>query len=342
MGSRAPVVEPQTIDVFAETDSEPIDGASNTRDGESTIGHQGNFQMSRAAPAPPATTIATSATASTVVVDAATFPKCRFCFKYQRVCDGGSPCGTCIKMKRSCYQVPQQLLDQKLELAKNELLKAEQKSASTGNGTNDTGASTKCSGAPTKRFPTKRSPTKRAATSASHAMERPKKKRKIEENILALNLARYVARKVQKRQDAAGTTDALPILAVFKRKQAAELKHCYRAINELLSDKHSDCNRYFLDPVDHVAMNLPHYRSIVEFPMDLSTMKENLEDGHYRVAREFKKDFKKIAAAARLFNEVGSDVFKAANKLEEVFEVVWAETKHIKMELENEQPSTQN
>lgn len=59
--------------------------------------------------------------------------------------------------------------------------------------------------------------------------------------------------------------------------------------------------------------------------MDLGTMKENMEDGEYRSAREFKKDFMKVVNAARLFNEKGSEVYEAANELQRVFDVVWKE-----------------
>ena len=61
--------------------------------------------------------------------------------------------------------------------------------------------------------------------------------------------------------------------------------------------------------------------------MDLSTIKEKMEDGEYRIAKEFKKDFMKVVNAARLFNEKGSGVYEAANRLQRVFDVVWMETK---------------
>lgn len=136
-----------------------------------------------------------------------------------------------------------------------------------------------------------------------------------------------VQKKKNKRKHASSSTTYRLDQQAFKKKQASEIKHCYRAINELLSDKYADCNAYFLDPVDHVALNLPHYRSIVEFPMDLGTIKENMEDGEYRIAREFKKDFMKVINAARLFNEEGSEVYEAANELQRVFDVVWKDTK---------------
>ncbi|KAK2608222.1 hypothetical protein N8I77_006846 [Diaporthe amygdali] len=138
---------------------------------------------------------------------------------------------------------------------------------------------------------------------------------------------------VKRSKIAAGTITVQSALELSKQEQATELKHCYRVINELLSDKYSDCNVHFLYPVDHVALNLPHYRSIVEFPnaaVDLSTMKENMEDGEYKAAKEFREDFKRVVHAAKLFNQDGSEVFEAANKLDEVFKTVWDETKQDK------------
>lgn len=209
------------------------------------------------------------------------FPRCRFCFRFRRVCDGGRPCGSCSKaQKGKCRDVTQKDLDEFPERAQKVLHDHELQKSTTSNGT-------------------KRSP----ATDAPHE-EKSKKKHKATTN-------------------AAAHSDE----QTFKKKQEAELNHCYRVINELLSDKYASCNAYFLYPVDHVALNLPHYRSIVEFPMDLSTMKENMEDGEYRSAREFKKDFMKVVNAARLFNETGSEVYEAANELQRVFNEVWDETK---------------
>lgn len=206
---------------------------------------------------------ASSGIASAPVVRPEGFPRCRVCFRFRRVCDGGRPCATCSRAKKGqCRNVTQEDLDEFPKRAQKVLHDHELQKSTTSNNT-------------------KRSPS----------------------------------------------TDAPHDEQTFKKKQERELKHCYRVVNELLSDKYADCNVHFLYPVDHVALNLPHYRSIVEFPMDLSTMKENMEDGEYRSAREFKKDFMKVVNAARLFNETGSEVYAAANELQRVFNEVWEETK---------------
>lgn len=219
---------------------------------------------------------------SAAIVSPEGFPRCRFCFRYKRVCDGARPCGSCSRAKKGkCRDVTQEDLDESPERAQKVLRDHELQKSAIGNGTK---------GPP--------------ATDAPHDEQNVKKKHKTTTN--------------------AATSSAEQI---FKKKQEAELKHCYRVVNELLSDKYAGCNVHFLYPVDHVALNLPHYRSIVEFPMDISTMKENMEDGEYRSAREFKKDFMKVVNAARLFNETGSEVYEAANELQRVFNEVWEETK---------------
>lgn len=220
--------------------------------------------------------------ASAPTVSPEGFPRCRFCFRFRRICDGARPCGTCSKAKKGkCRDVTQEDLDEFPERAQKNLHDHELQKSTTGSGTKDS-----------------------PATDAPPDEQNVKKKHKTATN-----------------------TSALSAEQIFKKKQEVELKHCYRVVNELLSDKHAECNIHFLYPVDHVALNLPHYRSIVEFPMDLSTMKENIEDGEYRSAREFKKDFMKVVNAARLFNETGSEVYEAANELQRVFNEVWQETK---------------
>lgn len=228
---------------------------------------------------------ASPAAVSAAPIRPADIPRCRFCFKFSRVCDGARPCDSCSRNKRLCRDVDQLTLDQFPERAQRLIHEHElAESAASNSGTK-----------------------KRAAATP------------------APSGGQKAARKKQKTTRG---TDERTKEERFKRKQARELRHCYRAVNELLSDRHAGCNAYFLDPVDHVALNLPHYRSIVEFPMDLGTMKENLEDGEYRSAREFKRDFMKVVHAAKLFNEEGSDVYEAAGRLQEVFDVVWEETKH--------------
>lgn len=112
-----------------------------------------------------------------------------------------------------------------------------------------------------------------------------------------------------------------------KYRDKLQLKQYSRAVNELLSDKYAYCNVHFLKPVDHVELNLPHYLSIVKFPMYLSTMKEALEAEEYESPSKCKKDFTMIVDAAMLFNEAGSEVHEAAKQLKKAFNVALKEAK---------------
>ncbi|KAI3395078.1 hypothetical protein diail_1835 [Diaporthe ilicicola] len=305
-----PVVNIEARDQLPPAGHRSINTASNMPFGnEPTIAHQNEHQMSQASSAVPASPIATSANASTTTIDPATFPKCRFCFKYQRVCDGDRPCGCCARTKSKCYDVPQALLDEFPDRVAR-VLNDELKKAA-----NDDGAQS-------------------SATPASHAQHNVQKKRKAAKKTAS---ASHTKQRVLKKKKVSKGKTARLSRQVLRKRQERELNHCYRAINELLSDKHSDCNTHFLDPFDHVAKNVPHYGSVVKSPMDLSTMKEKLEGFEYKFARHFKADFKRVVNAARLFHVKGSEVLKAANKLEEVFKVVWAETRHTKKKPEDEQ-----
>lgn len=68
-------------------------------------------------------------------------------------------------------------------------------------------------------------------------------------------------------------------------------------------------------------------------------MKENMEDGEYKTAKEFREDFKRVVHAAKLFNQDGSEVFEAANKLNEVFKTVWDEMKQDRKKPKKKDPT---
>lgn len=215
-------VECEASTAIPETVHQFIDAASNGLPYcQSLITQEDLPQTCPAAPAASTSTVATSTTASTTTIIPRDFPRCWYCFKHLRICDGARPCSSCTKNKRTCRDVDRELLDQFPERARALVEQGYLRKPSTGKG------------------------TKRAAAT-SHG----------EQNV----------QNVKRSKVATGTITVQSALDLAKQKQATELKHCYRVINELLSDKYSDCNVHFLYPVDHVALNLPHYRSIVEFP----------------------------------------------------------------------------
>ncbi|GAV07991.1 hypothetical protein RvY_17757-2 [Ramazzottius varieornatus] len=74
----------------------------------------------------------------------------------------------------------------------------------------------------------------------------------------------------------------------------------------------------FRNPVD--LNEVPSYSAVIQEPMDLSTMKEKIQDGAYETVLDFVKDAGLIFDNAKTFNpSVRSPFYKGADTLEEVF-----------------------
>uniref|UniRef100_A0A2D4IAK0 Bromo domain-containing protein n=1 Tax=Micrurus lemniscatus lemniscatus TaxID=129467 RepID=A0A2D4IAK0_MICLE len=79
----------------------------------------------------------------------------------------------------------------------------------------------------------------------------------------------------------------------------------------------SSLNRYanvFLQPVtDDIA---PGYHSIVQRPMDLSTIKKNIENGLIRTTAEFQRDIMLMFQNAVMYNSSDHDVYHMAVEMQ--------------------------
>ena len=109
---------------------------------------------------------------------------------------------------------------------------------------------------------------------------------------------------------------------------SAAFKECQTILNYLRRQSKAGP---FLEPVDPVALNIPSYSMIVKNPMDISTVTDKLENGHYSsippgqsvgrspVARmlngPFRKDVELIFDNAMLFNPPGDWIYQAAAQL---------------------------
>jgi histone acetyltransferase len=67
-------------------------------------------------------------------------------------------------------------------------------------------------------------------------------------------------------------------------------------------------------PVD--TNDVPDYTTIVSVPMDLKTMQERLESGHYTTLPAFMEDFELIITNCRTYNAPDTTYVKNANILE--------------------------
>ncbi|TPX68881.1 hypothetical protein SpCBS45565_g02837 [Spizellomyces sp. 'palustris'] len=107
-----------------------------------------------------------------------------------------------------------------------------------------------------------------------------------------------------------------------------DMKFCLEVLRELHKKQHAAYNFPFLQPVDPIALGIPHYTDIIKNPMDLSTIRRKLDAGDYHTAEEFEADARLMFNNCYTFNPPGTDVYNFGKKLEEVFERKWRERPH--------------
>ncbi|XP_067945482.1 histone acetyltransferase p300-like [Watersipora subatra] len=73
-------------------------------------------------------------------------------------------------------------------------------------------------------------------------------------------------------------------------------------------------------PVDPAALNIPDYFDIIKKPMDLSTIRNKLDDGIYKCPWDFVNDVWLMFENAWMYNKKSSKVHKVCTKLSEMFE----------------------
>ncbi|KFZ17053.1 hypothetical protein V502_04773 [Pseudogymnoascus sp. VKM F-4520 (FW-2644)] len=108
-----------------------------------------------------------------------------------------------------------------------------------------------------------------------------------------------------------------------KKKFATELKFCEEVLNELKKPKYQGINAPFLIPVDPVALGIPEYFKIVKSPMDLSTITENLNSGHYANSKDFEADIRLMFKNCYKFNPPSTAVNVMGQELEAIFNSEW-------------------
>ncbi|ORX83855.1 Bromodomain-containing protein [Basidiobolus meristosporus CBS 931.73] len=101
-------------------------------------------------------------------------------------------------------------------------------------------------------------------------------------------------------------------------------KFCLSIVKEFHKKRHVNYAYPFLEPVDWKAMNLPDYPTIIKNPMDLSTIKKNLESGVYHNINDFEKDFRLMLENCYTYNPVNNPVYNMGKSVEKVFDSMWA------------------
>ncbi|KAJ1653566.1 hypothetical protein IWQ61_006334 [Dispira simplex] len=101
-------------------------------------------------------------------------------------------------------------------------------------------------------------------------------------------------------------------------------KHCLKLVRKLQRPKAAV---HFLQPVDPVALGVPHYREIIQQPMDLGTIERKLlqSDGvsGYTSYDQVKTDLDLIFHNCFVFNPVGTLVYDDGKRLEAYYHKLW-------------------
>lgn len=104
------------------------------------------------------------------------------------------------------------------------------------------------------------------------------------------------------------------------KKLIKELSVCKSILEEM--EVHED-SWPFLLPVN--TKQFPTYKKIIKNPMDLSTIRKNLQEIIYKSRDEFVDDVRQIFNNCEVFNEDDSPVGKAGHEMRKYFELRWVE-----------------
>jgi Bromodomain len=62
-----------------------------------------------------------------------------------------------------------------------------------------------------------------------------------------------------------------------------------------------------------------YYLSMIDYPTDLTTIKEKIKDGLYKNVAQWRMDVETMFKNCKVFNEEGSDIHQSAVKLERFY-----------------------
>jgi ATP-dependent 26S proteasome regulatory subunit len=150
----------------------------------------------------------------------------------------------------------------------------------------------------------------------------------LEKEVAARTEQRYATLKELEQMRAAHNETAAE-LALAKRRKGCEQTMTpqdlaiYEEVHAgMIAKQRSSINYLFLEPVDLATYS--DYLGIVDHPMDLRTLKENIENGSYATMEEFYADAKLIFDNAVLFNENRDSAFvvKLARDMKKVLELL--------------------
>ncbi|RUS23026.1 hypothetical protein BC937DRAFT_93382, partial [Endogone sp. FLAS-F59071] len=109
--------------------------------------------------------------------------------------------------------------------------------------------------------------------------------------------------------------------ALEDRMSDVNKEKCGKIVQKLVSHQSS---QPFQKPVDVVALKIPDYSEIVKRPMDLSTVRKNLDSGLYTTIKAFEIDCRQIFWNCFKFNSPISWVAEQGKAMESLFNQIWS------------------
>ncbi|XP_034130612.1 bromodomain-containing protein 3-like [Drosophila guanche] len=100
---------------------------------------------------------------------------------------------------------------------------------------------------------------------------------------------------------------------------------CKNIIEVMLNKVHAAYAWPFYKPFDAEILDLTDYHDKIKKPMDLGTIKLKMEDGHYSRVLEFASDVRLVFTNCYKYYHPVTDFVGMAQKLQHVFEVLFAE-----------------
>ncbi|XP_065051086.1 uncharacterized protein LOC135680814 [Rhopilema esculentum] len=112
--------------------------------------------------------------------------------------------------------------------------------------------------------------------------------------------------------------DFLPVLVGVWVKMSPEIRHAYKILREILSDKTKSVIEPFLSAVN--PDEYPDYYEVIKEPMDLFKISEKFHAMQYSSITEMVADIRQIIENCYKYNGVDAFISKQAHKLEVILE----------------------
>ncbi|NXA52801.1 BRDT protein, partial [Nothocercus julius] len=109
-----------------------------------------------------------------------------------------------------------------------------------------------------------------------------------------------------------------------KVRLSKQLKHCNEILKEMFSKKHAAYAWPFLKPVD-VESSIGENQGTAKCPTDLGTIKKKMDNSEYKDTQEFASDVRSMFMSCYKHNSPDHEVVAMARKLQDVFEMHFAE-----------------